>query len=83
MFGPDEHRYAELRIRRALDDVEKIRDDVRGVNNDLFEDAPDRGESCRDLLREVSMTLGSLLAKLDTAASELPQPQTVMFPGWE
>ena len=83
MFGPDEHRYAELRIRRALDDTQKLRDELRSVNNDLFEDDPAVTETTRALLRTASMTLGGLLAVLDNAAAGLPKPQTVVFPGWE
>ena len=74
MYGRDEHRDALVRITKMSRSIEDLRDELAGLRADLHDDAPaDTADAIRHL-RDSSLALGSVLAALDNAATDLPTP---------
>ena len=83
MFGPDEHRGMISNIGGLEQEANALLSKVRHLRLRAFESDPSATQDCRDFLRYAVQDLGNVLAALDNAKHALPQPQTVMFPGWE
>jgi hypothetical protein len=73
-YGTDEHRATLGRILKVAHELELMRDAVKSIRSDLFDDDAAETQEARDHLRSVSMALGACLADLDNAATDLPTP---------
>jgi hypothetical protein len=73
-YGTDEHRATLGRILRVANELELMRDSVRSIRSDLFDDDIVLTQEARDHLQRVSQALGACLADLDNAATDLPTP---------
>jgi hypothetical protein len=73
-YGTDEHRNALGRLLKVAHELEMTREAVRSLRSDLFDDDIALTQEARDHLQRVSQMLGSCVADIDNAATDLPTP---------